>query len=182
MPTEHHNELVVSTNKRFSKGWFISIGILSIILGTVAILFPLWATLSLELFIGVLLLIVGVLELFRIFFDGSTGNMVKGIYGVMAIIAGLLLLLYPLEGMFTLTSVLAFFFLVGGIFKASAALTIRPGYGWGWMLTSGIISVLLGIVVLAALPASALWVLGILFGIDLLFLGAAQLSFATVTR
>ena len=50
------------------------------------------------------------------------------------------------------------------------------------MLTSGIISVLLGIVVLAALPASALWVLGILFGIDLLFLGAAQLSFATATR
>ena len=111
MPIDHHNEIEVSTNNRFSKGWLISIGILSIILGTVAILFPLWATLSLELFIGVLLLTVGILELLRVFFDGSTGNMViKAIFGVMAIIAGLLLLLYPLEGMFTLTSVLAFFF------------------------------------------------------------------------
>ena len=164
-------------------GWMVAIGVISIVLGIAALLFPWWATLGIELVFGIFLLIVGVLELVRVFFDRPPSGLALGvIFGILAIVAGGLLLVYPLEGMITLTLVLALFFLLGGVFKATAALMVRPAPGWGWMLTSGVISLLLGLIVLAALPESAFWLLGILFGIDLLFFGAAQIAFASTFK
>ena len=173
----------IATDMRCGRGWLIAIGIVSIILGVAALLFPWWTTLGIEIAIGLFLVIIGVLELLRVLYDRARLSIVPNlVFGALAILAGVLLLMYPMEGVFTLTLVLTFFFLLGGIFKTTAAFALRPAPGWGLMLTSGIVSVLLGIIVLAALPESALWILGVLFGIDLLFFGAAQIAFASVTR
>lgn len=178
-----HKSIDAVTNKPRGSGWMVAIGVISIVLGIAALVFPWWATLGVELIFGFFLLLVGVLELVRVSFDRPLGGVALSvIFGILAIVAGGLLLTYPLQGMFTLTLVLTFFFLLGGIFKATAALTLRPAPAWGWLLTSGIISTILGVIVLVALPESAFWLLGVLLGIDLIFLGASQIAFATTIR
>ena len=174
--------LSVSDRPRGST-WLAAVGIISIILGIIALLFPWWATLGIELVTGVFLLIVGVLELVRVFFDRPPGGIALSvIFGIVAIVAGVLLLMYPVHGVLTLTVILAVFFLLGGAFKTAASFAMRPAAGWGWLLASGIISIILGLIVAAALPESAFWLMGVLFGIDLLFFGAAQVVFATAAR
>ncbi len=179
---DSNNRIEISADAP-QRRWLAVIGIISIIFGVLALLFPWWATLAIELVFGAFLLTVGILELVRILFDRPLDGVAPSVvFGILAILTGALLLVYPLQGMFTLTLVLAIFFLLGGLFKTASALTLRPARGWGWLLTSGIVSIVLGIVVLAALPASALWLLGILFGIDLILFGIAQVIFATATR
>ncbi|MEE4639215.1 MAG: DUF308 domain-containing protein [Wenzhouxiangella sp.] len=181
MYTDHQLEPVNASPRK--RGWLVAIGIISIILGISALIFPWLATLGVELMIGVLLLLTGILELVRVLADRPPAGMALNIvFSIVAIVAGGLLLIYPLQGIFTLTLVLTFFFLLAGIFKTAAAFTLRPAPGWGWMLTSGLLSLLLGILVLVALPEAAFWVLGILFGVDLLFFGVAQIAFATSDR
>ncbi|HMB39224.1 MAG TPA: HdeD family acid-resistance protein [Wenzhouxiangellaceae bacterium] len=178
-----HDQLEATTNIPRGGGWMVTIGVISIVLGIAALFFPWWATLGIELVFGIFLLIVGVLELVRLFFDRSAGGIgLSVIFGILAIVAGGLLLAYPLQGMFTLTLVLAVFFLLGGAFKTAAAWLLRPAPGWGWMVTSGVISIVLGVIVLVALPESAFWLLGVLLGIDLIFFGAAQIAFVTSFR
>jgi len=178
-----HDQLEATTNIPLGRGWMVTIGVISIVLGIAALFFPWWTTLGIELVFGIFLLIVGVLELVRLFFDRSAGGIgLSVIFGILAIVAGGLLLAYPLQGMFTLTLVLAVFFLLGGAFKTAAAWLLRPAPGWGWMVTSGVISIVLGVIVLVALPESAFWLLGVLLGIDLIFFGAAQIAFATSFR
>lgn len=164
-------------------GWLITIGVISIVLGIAALLFPWWATLGIELAIGVFLVIVGALELVRIFSQQPlVGTGWSVFFGVLSVAAGVLLLIYPIQGAITLTLLLAVFFLAGGITKAISAYYLKPAAGWGWMLGSGVISIILGLIVVIAFPGSAYWLLGILFGIDLLFFGAAQIAFGLGVR
>lgn len=176
-------QLEVTADSRRARRWLMAIGAISIILGIAALLFPWWATLGIELLIGAFLATIGILELIRVLVDRpQSGFALSLAFAVLAIVTGGLLLMYPLEGMLTLTLVLTIFFLLGGIAKSIAAFTLRPAMGWGWLLASGVISILLGLIVLLTLPGSAFWVLGALFGIDLLFFGAAQIAFATAAR
>ncbi|HKL52583.1 MAG TPA: HdeD family acid-resistance protein [Wenzhouxiangellaceae bacterium] len=178
-----NDQLEVVTDKPRGSGFMVAIGVISIILGIAALVFPWWATLGVELVFGFFLLIVGVLELIRVAFDRPPGGIALSvIFGILAIVAGGLLLTYPLQGVVTLTLVLAFFFLLGGIFKTAAAWTLPPGPGRRWLLISGVISLVLALIVLVALPESAFWLLGVLLGIDLIFFGAAQIAFATAVR
>lgn len=173
----------IPADKPRGSGFMVAIGVVSITLGIAALLFPWWATLGVELVFGAFLLIVGVLDLIRVFFDRPPGGVALNvIFGILAIVAGGLLLAYPLQGVVTLTLVLALFFLLGGIFKTAAAWSLPPGPGRRWLLISGIISLGLALIVLVALPESAFWLLGVLIGIDLIFFGAAQIAFATAVR
>jgi uncharacterized membrane protein HdeD (DUF308 family) len=89
----------------------------------------------------------------------------------------------------TLTIVLATFFIMGGFFRIGAArmmrpeesreAVVRPIGGWRWLALSGAFSLLLGVIQLLRLPVSAIWALGLLVGIDFLFLGFAEISIAT---
>lgn len=162
------------------RGGLIGMGVLSLVLGALSLAFPFWATIGVELIMGVALIVIGIVELVRarsLRLVARTGW--ATLFGVLAILAGALMLFFPLEGAITLTLVLAVFFLVGGALKSVAAWQLRPAPGWGWMMTSGVLSLVLGLLVLLAFPGSAFWVLGVLLGIDLVLFGAAQLAFAT---
>ncbi|MDT8408121.1 MAG: HdeD family acid-resistance protein [Wenzhouxiangellaceae bacterium] len=164
-------------------GWLIGIGVVSILLGAVALVFPWWASLGIELAVGIFLVVVGALELVRVFSNRpESGSGWNVLFGLLAVAAGLLLLFYPLQGVITLTLVLTFFFLIGGTLKTVSAFYVKPAPGWGWMLASGLVSLVLGVIVLIALPGSAFWIFGILFGIDLIFFGAAQTAFGLGLR
>jgi uncharacterized membrane protein HdeD (DUF308 family) len=91
------------------------------------------------------------------------------------------LLAYPGAGAAALTFILAIFFLVGGAFRLSSSLIMQLPNG-GWAALSGIIDVFLGMLLLGSWPVSALWFLGLVVGIGLVFRGIWWVAFALAIR
>lgn len=160
--------------------WLWIVGIASMLLGALAIVFPFAATLAVELVTGAILVVSGVMELIRAVVMRRNGNLPwDALFGLAALVAGVILLLWPLQGIVTLTLVVGIFFLIAGAFKTVASLSLRPFPGWGWVGVSGALSILLGLVLLFGLPGTASWAIGLLVGIDLIFLGAAEIAMAS---
>jgi uncharacterized membrane protein HdeD (DUF308 family) len=177
------SEMTHDTVPRGLKTWLWIAGIVSIVMGVLAVLFPFAATLATELLIGALLVVSGILELVRAFAMRHNGKPIWNVlFGLVALVAGAILLGWPLQGMVTLTIVLGVFFLLGGAFKLFAGFDLRPFPGWGWIGFSGALSVLLGILLLFGLPGTALWAVGLLVGIDLIFLGVAEIAMASAIQ
>jgi uncharacterized membrane protein HdeD (DUF308 family) len=152
-------------------------GAVLIALGAVAILLPMAAALALELLLGWVLLVGGValgIQAFRTSLQTQFWWQL-GI-GVLNGLVGLLLLLNPMQGILTLTVVLAVLFLLEGVLKLALVLPLRTVRGWGWLLASGVLPLLMGVVILAGLPTTAAWALGLLVGINLLVTGFVLLS------
>ena len=101
---------------------------------------------------------------------------------VLSVIVGVLLIRHRGAGLLVLTLLLLVYFMIEGISKVIFALTIRPFPNWGWVLASGIIAVLLALYLLASLPVTAIWLLGVLLGIQLICEGAALAYLAWKVR
>ncbi len=166
------------------RGWFLFEGILLVLLGLFAILLPAVASLAATVFFGWLLLLSGLIGLVATIrarhAPGFGWSLVSAIVGI---VAGALLLVWPLQGTLSLTSVLIAFLLVEGAVSIFYALEHRTALSgrWGWMLASGIVDVVLGVILLAGLPGTALWALGLLIGINMLFGGWALIAMALAT-
>ncbi len=164
---------------------FLIEGIVLLILGAVAILVPLIATLAFTIIIGWVLLISGVVGLITTFWarhaPGFWWSLVSAIIGILA---GLVLLAWPVTGALSLTLVLIAFFIVEGVASIMYAIDHRRQLSgsWGWMLFSGIIDVILAGIILAGLPETAVWALGLLVGVYMLFGGGALIAMALAAR
>ncbi len=164
-------------------GWLLALGILMIILGVVAMAAPVVATIAIQVMLGWLLVISGIAEGIHAFMVKEwRGFLLELLSAVLYLGVGLMLLVDPLKGAVALTLILAVFLLVEGIFKIITALRVRDHRGWGWLLASGIVSVVLGVMIWAQWPASGLWVIGLLVGIQLLFTGWSLVMLALVAR
>jgi uncharacterized membrane protein HdeD (DUF308 family) len=164
---------------------FLVEGIVLVILGLLAILLPQIASLAVEILVGWLLLITGAVGLYTTFQTKSApGFWWALISAVIAIIAGVLLLIWPLTGVVSLTIVLVAFFLIEGISSIMYAIEHRRELTgrWGWMLASGIITLVLAFLIYFGLPSTAAWAIGLLVGIDLVFGGAALIGIALAAR
>lgn len=163
--------------------WLWIAGIASVLLGALAIVFPFAATLAATLVIGAILCVSGLMELIRAVAMRRNGSLIwDALFGLAALAAGLILLFWPLQGIVTLTIVVGVFFLLAGAFKTVAGFVLRPFPGWGWVGLSGALSGLLGLLLLFGLPGTASWAIGLLVGIDLMFLGAAEIAMASALR
>jgi uncharacterized membrane protein HdeD (DUF308 family) len=164
-------------------GWFLFLGILFIIGGTLAILLPGWASLSLELVIGWILLIAGIFQVIHSFASKGWGAFfLRFLGGLLYIAAGILLLFYPLGGLLTLTLLLAILFIVQGIFRIMFSIQIKGRGQWGWALFGGLITLALGILIYVQWPSSSVWVLGLFLGIDLIFAGWTLVMLSLASR
>jgi uncharacterized membrane protein HdeD (DUF308 family) len=149
----------------------------ALILGVAAIVFPFAASVGVTVAIGAMLVAFGVVEGVRAFrLRGRLRTLGTALFGLLATVTGLLMLFFPGAGLFSLTLLLIAYFLAGGACRIADAWRLRPVRGWGLVAASGALSVLLGLVLFLAMPLSALWSLGVLFGIDLIGLGVAQLA------
>jgi uncharacterized membrane protein HdeD (DUF308 family) len=158
-------------------------GIALLVLGAVAVVLPLAAALAIDLLLGWLLLLGGAALSFQAFRTSpSTRFWWQLGIGVLNTLIGLLLLVNPMQGVLTLTVLLSVLFLVEGSYKVALALPLRAVRGWVWLLTSGLVSLLLGVLILTGLPGTAAWVLGLMVGINLLFTGFVLLSLARSLR
>jgi uncharacterized membrane protein HdeD (DUF308 family) len=165
---------------RRHRGLFLFEGILLSTLGVIAVLVPAIASFAATVFFGWILLLSGIVGLFTTF----RGRQLPGFWwsllsAIVGIVAGVLLLGWPLQGVFSLTSVLIAFLLVEGIVTIFYALEHRIGrIRWRIMLASGIVDVVLGMILFAGLPGTATWALGLLIGINLFFGGWALILMA----
>jgi uncharacterized membrane protein HdeD (DUF308 family) len=164
-------------------GWLLAFGILMIILGLFAIGAPVMATIAFQVVLGWLLVIGGIAEAIHAFMAQSwRGFLFELLSAILYVVVGVLLLINPVLGAAALTLLLAVFLVVEGIFKIIMALRVRDHRGWGWLLASGVLSLILGAMIWAQWPASGLWVIGLLVGIQLLFTGWSLVMLALAAR
>ena len=160
-------------------------GIILVVLGLIAIIVPPIATLAVELLFGWLFLLSGVVGLITTFWmRDAPGFWWSLLSGVLGIAAGIVLLVWPLSGVLSLTLVLIVFFTIEGIASIMYALEHKRELSgrWGFMLASGIIDLIIAAIILFGLPGSAAWALGLLVGINLTFGGAALIAMALHAR
>jgi uncharacterized membrane protein HdeD (DUF308 family) len=166
-----------------NSGLVITLGVVMLIIGTLAMFSPLVAGLSIAITVGVLLILGGVSQLFFAFKAGSFG---KGIWifilGLLTVIIGIAMVSQPGAALATLTIFLAAYFIVEGIFEIIGAFQVKPIKGWGWTLFSGILSLLLGLMIWSQFPLSGAWAIGVLVGIKLIFSGWMMIAFGSAAR
>jgi uncharacterized membrane protein HdeD (DUF308 family) len=175
----------VTTAIRGHWKFFLAEGIILIILGLAAILEPLVATLTLSIFIGWLLIISGIVGLFSTLrMHPAPGFWWSLISAILAIVVGVLLIWHPLAGILSLTLALIIFFVIEGIASILFALDYRRDLParWGWMVASGVVDLILAAIILLGLPGSALWALGLLLGINMVFGGTTLIVMALDAR
>lgn len=164
---------------------FLLEGIGLIVLGLLALAEPAFASLAATIFFGWILLISGIIGLIATFrarrAPGFTWSLLSAI---LAVVAGVLLLDAPLQGTLTLTGIVIAFLLIEGIVSIIYALEHRGSQSgrWSWMLVSGLLDLVLGGILLSGLPGTALWALGMLIGINMLFGGTSLIAMALHAR
>jgi uncharacterized membrane protein HdeD (DUF308 family) len=165
--------------------WFVIEGVVLLILGALAVIVPPLATLGVTIFLGWLLLVSGVVGLVMTFMTrGAPGFAWSLISGLLGIAVGLMLLVWPLSGALSLTLLLTAFFIVEGVASIMYAIEHRREVSgrWGWMLMSGMVDLVLAAIIITGFPGTALWALGVLVGINMIFGGASLIGLGLAAR
>ena len=155
------------------------VGVIIVIAGFLSLLAPMAGGLSITVVIGVMILLAGVMQLLLVFRSGSFGQgILLAVLGLLGVLAGGYTLMHPAEALAALTLMLSAWFVASGIIESIAAFGARDNKGWGWILFSGIVSVLLGLMLWSQFPLSGAWAVGTLVGVRLLFSGFSLISVA----
>ena len=163
--------------------WYLIQGVLMVLAGIVALIYPFVSTVALVVVLGWLLILSGIVQGISLIGAQNVPNFwLQLVSVVLSIIVGVLFLRRPGEAVVTLTLLLIVFFMVEGFAKLLFSLTIRPLPNWGWVFASGIIGILLSIYLLTNLTTTAVWLLGVLLGIQLICEGVALSSLAWQVR
>jgi uncharacterized membrane protein HdeD (DUF308 family) len=154
--------------------WLYLYGLLLVVCGASAVIFPAMTvlfTFAAVVVLGVALMIAGVATIIASLWTGRwSGMLVQLLVGILYIVIGYMITDEPLKVTVALTLFVAAFCIVVGLFRTVAALTVRYPY-WGWSLLNGLVTFLLGMVIYRQFPQSAIWVLGLLVGLEMLLHG-----------
>ena len=164
---------------------FLFEGILLVILGLAAMIVPPLASLAVTIFLGWIFLISGIFGLIVTFWARQMpGFWWSLISAAVAVVAGIVLLARPVQGTLTLTIVVGAYFLAEGVTTIMYAIEHRRELSerWSWMLAAGLVDILVAAIIIAGLPGSALWAVGLLAGVNLLFGGAALIGMSLAAR
>jgi len=164
-------------------GWIVAFGVISMIAGVIALGSVVMATESAVFIVGIMMLVVGVIEIFTAFSARGWGRFLLWLLlGALYVFAGFICIQNPFAAATMLTLLLGFALIVSGILRVFLATRMKQGTPWGWVVFSGILSVLLGLMIVAKWPASSFYTLGIFLGIDLIFIGSGWLSMGLALR
>jgi uncharacterized membrane protein HdeD (DUF308 family) len=175
----------VSTSLHAHWRWFLIEGIVLLVLGVVAIAIPPLATVAVEILIGWLILASGILGLaMTLRTRAAPGFGWSLVSAVAGIVAGIVLLVWPLSGALSLTVILTVFLAIEGVASVMYALDHRRERSprWGAMLLGGLVDLILAGMIFAGLPGTAAWAIGLLVGINLVFGGTALIAMALHAR
>ena len=178
-------ERVITETIRTYWGLFLAQGIIMMVLGAVAIVWPQVSTLAVDLYAGWMFLISGIFGLATMFLAPNAAAFFWSLLtAALSLFVGVLLLWHPVEGVVSLTLVLIAFFIVEGVFQIAAAIRDRQALpdSWGWLLMSGIADLVLAAIMISGWPLTAIWALGLIVGINLLTSGLAIVMVAVGGR
>ena len=160
-------------------GWFLALGIVLVVAGIAAIMFPLLSTIAAKIALGWIFLAAGIVMIIHAFSIQKWGGfLMELLLGVLYLFAGGWLAFFPFTGIVTLTILLAALFLAEGVLEVIMGFRVRPHEGWGWLVFSGLIAVAVGLLIAAELPSSAVWAIGLLVGVNLLSTGISFIVLA----
>jgi uncharacterized membrane protein HdeD (DUF308 family) len=160
-------------------------GVALIILGVLAIAAPMISTVAVEIFIGWLFLIAGIVGLVVMFSaDDVSAFIWTLVTAALSLALGVLLLFKPTTGAETLTLALIAIFVAEGVFQIVTSIAYRKALpeAWGWMLASGVCDLILVAIIVYSWPVSATWTLGLIAGVNLLTSGVAIVMAAFAAR
>jgi uncharacterized membrane protein HdeD (DUF308 family) len=164
---------------------FLFEGILLVVLGIAAMIVPPLASLAVTIFLGWMFLISGVGGLIATFWARNMpGFWWSLISAALAVLAGMVLLARPMQGVLTLTIVVGAYFVAEGVATIMYALEHRRELSgrWSWLLVAGLMDIIIAFFIIAGLPGSAEWALGLLVGLNLMFGGATLIGMALAAR
>ena len=159
-------------------GWIVAFGIISLIAGLIALGgSTMFATATAVYIVGFMMLFEGATEIVAAFNAKEWSHRILWLLlGALYVFAGIICLQNPFAAATILTLLLGFALIIGGLVRIFLATRMRQGTPWGWVVFSGLISVLLGIIIVAHWPVSSFFVLGIFLGVDLIFIGTGWIS------
>lgn len=153
---------------------FRNVGIVLIILGVLAILFPLLFSIAAKAMLGWIFLLTGAAMLYHAFQAKEWQSAIwSGLIAVMHLALGVYLGFFALTGLVGLTFLMGVIFAIQGGFEGKIALQHRPKKGWGWLMFNAVATVALAVLLIAGLPGTALWAIGVVLGINFLTSGMA---------
>jgi uncharacterized membrane protein HdeD (DUF308 family) len=163
-------------------GWVLALGIALIVLGALAVARSTRATVISMYFFGWLLLLAAAVEVAHAMLVGRWGGFFLHLLGaILSAVLAVLLLRHPTAGAQVITLVMVMYFLVIGLFQIVAPLVMRLP-SWHWPVLDGIVTLVLGLLILAGWPVSGLWVIGLFIGINLIVRGLDWVLFALDLR
>ena len=162
---------------RAKSGWIIALGVVYLIAGFIALGSVAMATFASVLVVGVMMIIAGVAEVFSAFQIKSWGKFLLWVLlGVLYIVAGFVTFENPLLAAVLLTLILGASLVASGIMRIFLGFSMKRETPWIWVVLSGVITLLLGLLILARWPVSSLYILGLFLGIDLIMAGAGWIG------
>lgn len=163
-------------------GWFLVLGLGLMVLGIAAVVRSVTATIASMLFFGWLLVLACGIEVAQAVLVGHWAGFFQHLVAAILFgVTGFLIVARPLLSAEVATMLMAVFFLISGLFQVFGSVWITLP-GWGWQVADGLITFVLGLLVLRQWPASGLWVIGLFVGIDLIFYGGAWIALALGLR
>ena len=159
-------------------GWIVGFGVFSVIAGFIALgSGVMLATATAVLIIGFMMLMAGVVEIVAAFNAKDWGHRILWLLlGALYVFAGFVCIQNPFQAATLLTLMLGIALIVVGLLRIFLATRMKQGTPWGWVVVSGIISFLLGLMIVAKWPISSAYVLGIFLGVDLIFMGTGWIT------
>ena len=160
---------------------FLAQGVIMTILGVLAVIWPQISTVAVDVYVGWLFLLSGIVGLASMFLAPNVQAFLWMLLtAALSLFVGVMLLWHPTEGAVSLTMVLTAFFIVEGIVQIVASLNYRDVFpkSWGWMLASGIADLILAALIIKGWPSTATWALGLIVGINLITSGVAVVMVA----
>jgi uncharacterized membrane protein HdeD (DUF308 family) len=158
-------------------GWFVALGILMIIAGIIALVSVFMATVVAVTWVGAMMVVSGIFEVIHGFQMKSWSRFFLWIViGALYVVAGFIAFMNPILASTVLTLLLGFGLIFAGVLRIFLAMQMRAGSTWGWIAFSGVITLILGLIIVLHWPVSSLYTLGIFLGVDLVIVGASWLS------
>ncbi len=173
--------------RHLKSNWWclLLLGVFLVVCGTLAVLFPILtnvAAMAAMIVLGVVLTVSGIVTIVTAFWLGKwSGLLIQLLVGILYVVVGMQIADAPVKAGLVMAVFVAGFFIVAGAFRAIAALVIRFPY-WGWALLNGIVTFLCGVVIYRHFPQCALWVVGLLIGLEMLFNGWTWITLAFAIR
>jgi uncharacterized membrane protein HdeD (DUF308 family) len=164
-------------------GWFVALGVALLVLGLIAFGNLLIATVVSVLYVGALMFFGAVAQIIHAFRVRRWGGFIFWLLsGLLYGVGGFLAFYNPVLAAAVLTLLLAAALIASGVLRIWSSFRLRPETGWGWLLGSGVITLLAGIVVAIGWPVNTVWLLGLVLALDLTFQGVAAIAFGLALR